>query len=94
MHFCHYASLWHQAREMVQYNWSFQEVYNCKTSRRNANNSNATINSDNLVIRDLVEDFEKLENMDEVIATRTVREMTGEVLLQDIPTQSNTCLCG
>ena len=49
----------------------------------NSNNSNATINSDSPVIRNLAEHFEKLESMAEVIATRTVREMTGEVLLRD-----------
>ncbi len=49
----------------------------------NSNNSNATINSDSPVIRNLAEHFEKLESMAEVIATRTVREITGEVLLRD-----------
>ena len=49
----------------------------------NFNKSNATINCDSPVIRNLAEHFKKLESMAEVIATMTVREMTGEVLLRD-----------
>ncbi len=60
----------------------------------NANNANAKIDSKYPVIRNLAEHFEKLEGMAEVVATRTVRDMTGEVLSGMHPTLRSTYLHG
>ncbi len=76
MHFCHHGSLWHQVIEMVKNSATVMLHGNTK-------NSNATINSDYSVIRNLAKHFEKWENMMEVVATRIVREMMGEVALRD-----------
>ncbi len=47
----------------------------------NNENSNAKIKADNPVIKNLTEHFKKIEDMAEVVATRTVREITGEITL-------------
>ncbi len=83
MHFCHHGSLWHWGRER----WSNIIGHSMKSTNvklhSSANNSNATINSDDPVVTNLAKHFKKLENTAEVITTRTVSEMTEEALLQD-----------
>ncbi len=50
----------------------------------NASNNNAKIPHDNPVVRNLTDHFAKVETMAEVIATRFVRELSGEVTLRFI----------
>ncbi len=44
-------------------------------------NSNAKIEADKPVTKNLVEHFKKVEDMTGVVATRTIQEQTGEITI-------------